>query len=160
MEKDKREKDFQKAKKYVFLLLKFRLRGEKEVEERLRRKSFEEETIKKTLSFLREEDFLDDNYFAKAWIESRIKKNLGFERLAEELRIKGIDRRIIDKQIEQARKDYSEEKIVFAIVRERMGKLRKVDPQSAKRRIFAYLSRRGFSAQISMDVLAQMQVTE
>lgn len=146
----------QKAKNYCFLLLKFRLRSEKELYSRLKKKEFSDEIIKSALSFLKERRFIDDNYFAQAWIESRIKKPLGIRRLREELKIKGIDKEIIDSQIQDLKKEYREEDVVTRLAKERIHKLKGIEPQKAKRRILGYLLRRGFSADIVMDVISQL----
>jgi regulatory protein len=149
--------DFQeKAKQYAFLLLKFRLRSKKEIYQRLKKKKFDLQTIEKTISFLKDKGFIDDDYFAKAWIESRLKKPLGLKRLKQELKLKGIDNQIIERQIQQIKKNYSEEDVVLEIACKKMEKLKGVEPQKAKRRLFSYLLRRGFSSDIVMDVLNQL----
>lgn len=143
----------ERAKNYSFLLLKFRLRSEKEIYERLKRKKFNPEIIKKTISLLKENGVIDDNYFAKVWIESRIKKPLGIRRLKEELRLKGIDKEIIDTQLNEIKRSYTEEEIIKRIAEARFSKLKNIDSQKAKRRVFSYLVRRGFSPEIAMDVI-------
>lgn len=144
----------QKAKNYAFLLLKFRLRSESELCQRLKRKGFADEVIKKILSFLKDKCFIDDNYFAKAWIESRIKKPLGLRRLKQELRIKGINKDIIEKTIGEIKENYNEEEVVKGIIKKRLVKLKNIDPQKARARIYAYLLRRGFSPAIVIDALS------
>lgn len=138
------------------MLFKFRLRSERELYQRLKKKKFDPETINKAILFLKEKGFINDDYFAEAWVESRIKKPLGLVRLRQELRLKGIDKEIIDRQIGQIKKDYSEQDIVAKIAAERFNKLKGIDPQKAKRRLYAYLVRRGFSLGIVMDVLNQL----
>ena len=56
----------QAAKEYAFLLLKFRLRSEKELAQRLRQKKFSETIIQDTLTFLKDKQFIDDQIFALA----------------------------------------------------------------------------------------------
>ncbi|MDD5166937.1 MAG: RecX family transcriptional regulator, partial [Candidatus Omnitrophica bacterium] len=68
---NKKTETLQKARAYAFLLLKYRLRSEKELGERLEGKKFDEATVKETLAFLKENDFIDDKVFARAWIDSR-----------------------------------------------------------------------------------------
>jgi len=138
------------------LLLKFRLRSEKELYSRLKKKGFDEVVIKETLSFLKEKSFIDDRIFAKAWIESRLKRPLGIRRIEAELKAKGIDKEIIDSQIEAVKQGYSEEDIVSRIAQERFRKLKDIEPQKAKRRIFAYLLYRGFSPEIIIDMVNQL----
>jgi len=148
----------QKAKNYAFLLLKFRLRSEREIRQRLEKKKFNPEIIEEALVFLKEKKFIDDNYFVKAWIESRIKKPLGIRRLKTELRIKGIDKAIIDTKINETKKSYFEEDVVREIAADRLNKLKDIDPQKAKRRVYAYLLRRGFSPEVVIDVISQLKM--
>jgi len=146
----------QKAKNYAFLLLKFRPRSEKEIYQRLKKKKFDDRIIKETIAFLKDKDFINDNYFAKAWVESRLKRPLGLRRIKQELRIKGIGKEIIDSQIDEIKKNYSEEDIVAEIARERFNRLKNIEPEKAKRRLYAYLLRRGFSPEIVIDVINKL----
>lgn len=144
----------QKAKEYAFLLLKFRLRSEKELCQRLKKKRFHEEIIRETVSFLKDKGFIDDNLFAKTWIESRLKKPLGLRKIKQELNLKGIDKEIIDTQISEIKKDYCEQDLVKKIAKVRLSKLKGIEPRKAKRRVYAYLLRRGFSPEIIIDALS------
>jgi regulatory protein len=143
----------QKARNYAFYLLKFRLRSEKEVADRLKKKQFDSEAIAQTLAFLKEKRFLDDAEFARAWMETRIKRPLGLRRLRQELKLKGIAPSIIESNVARIKKDYSEEAVVSGIARERFAKLKAIEPQKARQRIFAYLIRRGFSSDTVMDAI-------
>lgn len=147
----------QKAKNYAFLLLKFRLRSENELRQRFEKKKFNTQIIERTLSFLKDKGFIDDKYFAKIWTESRVKRPLGIRRLKQELIIKGIDKAIIDSQINEIKKDYPEEEIVASIAKDRLNKLKGYDPQKARRRVYAYLLRRGFSPEVVINVLTQIK---
>lgn len=146
----------QKAKNYAFLLLKFRLRSEKELYQRLKKKKFEQSVISQTLCFLKEKGFIDDNIFAKTWIESRLKKPLGLRRLVQELRFKGISKDIIDNQISRIKSAYQEEDIVLDLAKRRLNKLKGLEPDKAKRRIYSYLALRGFSPEVIIDVVRQL----
>lgn len=147
---------FQKAKNYTFLLLKFRPRSEKELYERLQKKKFPQTTIRDTLTYLKEHHFINDVDFAKSWIESRLKKPLGLRKIKAELRLKGIDKAIIDNQIESIKPGYHEEDIIAKIARLKFSRLKGTEPEKIKRRIYAYLIRRGFSPEIVDDVIKQL----
>ena len=75
----------EKARAYAFLLLKFRLRSENELRERLKQKGFSPELAEDTISFLKDREFLDDRVFAKGWVASRLKRPLGLRRIQQEL---------------------------------------------------------------------------
>lgn len=147
---------FQKAKEYAFLLLKFRLRSEKEIAERLKEKKFEEEIIKETVGFLRDKGFIDDSVFTKAWIESRIKKPIGLRKIREELKLKGIDKEEINKSIAIIKDNYSETEVVKEVALKRLSRLKGTEANVARRRLYAYLLRRGFSTDIVLDVINQL----
>lgn len=147
----------QKAKDYCFLLLKLRLYSQKELYQRLKKKKFDEGIIKETLTFLKERNYINDAYFVKSWIESRIKKPLGLKRLIQELKSKGIDNQTIQEQLQRIKEGYCEKDIVLGIAREKIGKLEGIDSQKAKRHAYEYLVRRGFSPEVVMDVIRQIQ---
>ncbi len=144
-----------KAKNYAFLLLKFRQRSEKELYHRLKKKNFREEVISQAISFLKDKGFIDDELFAKAWIESRLKRSLGLRKIQNELNLKGLDKKIIERQISEIKKFYSEEEIVNKIAKERFAKLKGIEPEIIKRRLYAYLLRRGFSSEVIVDAIDQ-----
>lgn len=104
---------FERAKKFVFLLLKFRQRPERELIFRLKEKDFDEETINKTIVYLRKYGFIGN-------------KKSG---------------------------DHPEEKAASEIVRQKLKELKGIAPQAAKRRIYTYLLRRGFSPETVNEVI-------
>lgn len=146
----------QRARDYAFLLLKYRLRSEKELAERLKRKKFEQAVIKETIAFLKEKNFIDDSAFAAAWINSRLRKPLGIRKIKQELKIKGINPEITDKIFASLKQDYSEKAAVARIFKDRLDKIRNVEPQKAKRRIYAYLMRRGFSPEAVIEAMQKL----
>ena len=154
--KNKEAPSLERAKNYAFLLLKFRPRSEYEIYQRLKKKKLDEEVIKGVLSFLKEKAFLDDKLFTCAWIESRLKKPFGLHRIRQELKLKGIDQQIINSQVAALKEGYSEEEIVRKIARARLAKTKNIALQTAKRRIFSYLIRRGFSADIVSDTVKEL----
>lgn len=156
----RREKDsannLEKARNYAFLLLKFRLRSEKELIQRLKAKKFDPAVIKETISFLKERDFIGDEAFASSWIRSRLKKPLGLERIRQELRLKGVGKDIIEDKINEIKNSYHEEDAIEAVAHKRAGQLSGLEPKKLKQRLFAYLLRRGFSSEAVIGVLNKL----
>lgn len=138
------------------MLLKFRLRSSYELAQRLKQKKFAEEVVKRTLDFLQEKSFIDDRVFAKAWIASRLKRPLGIARIRQELRLKGVDNKIIEFELQKARKGYSEGEVVLGLARLKLEKLKGTEPYKAKQKVFQYLARRGFSSETITDALTQL----
>lgn len=148
--------DEEKARAYAFLLLKFRLRSENELEARLKQKGFSEQISKDTVNFLKEKEFIDDRVFAKGWVASRLKRPFGLRRIKQELAQKGLDKEIIEDSLAQAKKDYKEGQIVRQLAGQRFSRLKGIEPQKARMRVYAYLLRRGFSPDIVNDIVKQL----
>lgn len=151
-----RNPEVQDAKDYAYRLLKFRLRSESELLNRLKRKKFSPEAIKQAIRDLKKNKLIDDRLFAKTWVESRIKMPLGFNRLRQELRFKGISEELIAAVIEQARQRYDQAQTVNRLAKEKFMRLKDLQPNKAKRRIYAYFLRRGFSPEIVIDAINQL----
>jgi regulatory protein len=142
----------QKAKNYCFLLLKFRARSEKEIYSSLKRKKFDEEIIRAACKALKNNGFIDDNAFTKAWIAARLKKPLGLERIKQELKLKGIADSVLESNIEEIRGSYSQEDTILKVVKAKLSKFSSQDPDKIKKKLFGYLLRRGFSAEKIIDI--------
>ncbi|MFH0935981.1 MAG: regulatory protein RecX [Candidatus Omnitrophota bacterium] len=138
----------EKAKEYAFLLLKFRQRSEKELFERLKKKNFRENIIKQTLAFLKDKAFIDDESFARAWINQRVKRPYGLRRIIRELKLKGIDEECVAGILQELKESYNEEEVVRRLAKERFERFAGIEPVKAKKRIYSYLLRRGFSPEI------------
>lgn len=149
----KKNASLERAKQYAFLLLKFRQRSEKELYQRLKKKNFKEGIIKEALAFLREKAFIDDKSFARAWINERIKRHYGLRRLSRELKIKGIDEQTAAGILQELKESYSEEEIVRGLAKEKFDRIKGIEPRKAKRRIYSYLLRRGFSPEIIIECI-------
>ena len=148
-----RLQDIASAKNYCLRLIKFRARSEKEIREKLRRKDYDAEIIDAVISSLKRVKLLDDVLFAKLWVESRIKRSLGLNRLAYELKQKGIDKSTIDEALQRAGENYDEKDVVLEIVRHKLEKMKNILPEKAKSRLYGFLLRRGFPKNIVIEAL-------
>ena len=99
---------------------------------------------------------INDEEFAKAWVESRVKMPLGFNRLKRELRLKGIADDVVAKVISQARHNINQEETVNRLAKDKFGRLKNLEPNKAKRRIYAYFLRRGFAPDIVIDAIKRL----
>ena len=138
------------------MLLEFRSRSEKEIVERLKKKKFSPQVIRETVLFLKAKDFIDDHYFARAWVDSRRLRNFGPRRIRQELKLKGVASDIIEQQLDAGLDNYSEKNIVEKLIQNKLRRAKGLEPQKAKRRVYAYLLRRGFSADVVLEALNQL----
>ena len=145
-----------KALEYAFLLLKYRMRSENEIRLRMKQKKIPQDLIDKTLIFLKDKQFVDDNVFSRAWIDSRIKRPLGLRRIEQELKLKGVEKEVIRAQVARVKEDYAEEDVVKGVVQSRLKRLKGKDAQEIKRKMYAYLIRRGFSPEVAYDAVVEL----
>lgn len=151
---ERKPKDLSKAKSYAYRLLAIRPRSIKEIKEKLKKKGIEESLALEVIDYLERLGYLNDCQFASAWVNSRIStKPVGLLKLRYELKDKGIDSKIIEEVLNKLKENYNEYKAACSLAKNRMKKLSKIDRLKAKRRIFDYLLRRGFSYELVCEVM-------
>lgn len=130
----------------------YRPRSEREVADHLRRKGFEPDLVAAEIERLRRAGLVDDRAFARFWVENRMAFRPRSRRaLQVELRRKGIPPAIIQEVLQEASGD--ERALALRLARERARRLQGVDPQTFRRRLASYLSRRGFDPELVGEVL-------
>src|SRR3989304_7877194 len=107
------EENRSNAFNYSLKYLSYRARSVKEVYEYLVRKNFVEDTINSVLKKLIDLKFLNDEEFAKSWIESRQKyKGRSKFILKNELRLKGLSDDVIKPLLKEAQDDRNRPNLV------------------------------------------------
>ena len=111
------------------------------------RKGYDESLIEPILKRLNEHGYLDDEKFARAWIENRnTKKGTSLKKLRNELALKGVDSRIVDRVLsEDLRNDRDELRKVIA---------RKQNKYDDRQKLIQYLMRQGFNYSDVLDELS------
>lgn len=144
--------DVARATEAALHFLAYRARSEQEVRNRLKRGAFAPEAIDATIDRLNEWRYLDDADFARRWVESRASgKPRGQRLLQQELRQKGIDAETSKQVIEEA--DLDEVSDATELARKRLSTMTGEDPVAIKRKVSAYLARRGFGFDVVRKAL-------
>lgn len=134
--------------------LSFRPRSKKEVSDYLKRKKADPLLINKIINKLEEYNFINDEEFAKWWIEQRTVFKPRSSRLIKmELRQKGISNEIIESEIfsSEAGLIFNEIERAKKIVESKIYKYKGLPRQEIFRKLGGLLVRRGFS----YDVIKQ-----
>lgn len=125
----------------------------KEIEDKLKRIGYRPCTIEMVLYKLEREHLLDDGDFARQWVAARARHGLGRQRIAQELKQKGI----ATDEAEEALADMDEEEQIrqAALLAEKALRRAKAgeEPRKTAARILAMLSRRGFKYGIAKEAL-------
>ena len=151
MESDKK---LQKAKNNAYSLLRSRPRSEAEIRSRLKLKGYEASVVEAVVEGLKRCGQLDDEKFARLWVESRMHSNpMGDIVLRRELKEKGVSDSIIEATLTDKAANYDEYKVAFSMAEERFRQLAKVDRRKALKRLYDFLLRRGFAYDIVQRII-------
>jgi regulatory protein len=137
-------------------MLAFRGRASRELARSLERKGEPKELVTRAIERLTEQGLIDDAAFAESFTRAKV---LGAQqsrrRVQQDLARKGVAREVTDAAIatvfEEEQVDQRE--IVEQAARKKLVSLRKLDPVVRRRRMYAFLARRGYDAD---DIRAAM----
>lgn len=133
----------------------YRPRSEREVRDRLRRSGYGQEAIDHAIARLHDWHYLDDADFAQRWVENRsTHRPRGRRLLQQELRRKGIDGETARAAIDEAELD--EAAAAEALARSRLAAYAGEEPAIVRRRLGAYLARRGYDYDIVRAALERV----
>ena len=140
--------------------LEARSRSVAEVRRRLTDAGYRPELIERAIGRLIEIGVLDDETFARSWIESRDRARPRGERaLRQELARKGIDRALADELLAARRGEGGDEATADAVAAERLlarharSLARVADPGQRRQRAYALLARNGFDSDTARDAI-------
>ncbi len=135
-------------------------RSKREIEQKLLQAGYRPCTVEMVLYKLEREHLLNDANFARQWVEARSTHKLGKNRIAQELRRKGISA----EEAEEALSAIDEEdQLTGAIaLAEKAAARAKPDEDRRKtaNRIAAMLARRGYSWDIAQEAIKQAMDAE
>jgi regulatory protein len=152
--------------------LETRSRSIAEVRRRLTGAGYRADLVDGAISRLAELGVLDDEAFARGWVESRDRARPRGERaLRDELRLKGIDRTVVDEVLGDRRelranddedKDGSPDRLAALRLIERHGRtLNRIDdPRKRRERAYALLARNGFDPDICRELAARAATSD
>lgn len=147
--------------------LEARPRSVAEVRRKLTRLGYDPQLVTSTVERLAELGLLDDDAFARAWVEQRDRaKPRGEHALRAELGLKGVDRALIDGVLGDRRDDAdvaaaardedpvsADEAAAERLLRKKIAPiLREPDPRRRSQRAYGLLARSGFSPDVCSTV--------
>jgi regulatory protein len=140
--------------------LEARSRSVTEVRRRLTTAGYRSDLIDGAITRLSELGMLDDEAFARLWVESRDRARPRGERaLRDELRLKGIDRSIVDLVLDERRATdvdaamAPDRTAAERLLEKNARTLRRIaDPRQRRQRAYALLARNGFDPETCREV--------
>ncbi len=146
---DEAERAYERALNF----LSYRPRSESEVRNKLRRKRVAAEAIDSVVGRLLRAGLLDDQEFARYWVDNRTQfRPRGARALRHELRAKGVPSTVIAEVLEGFDEEEAARKAALAGAR-RMAHL---EAEDFRTRLSAYLARRGFYYGVAKPLVQEM----
>lgn len=142
------------ARATALRLLARRLRSRRELAHALRRRGVSRLTQLAVLEELERAGWIDDSRFARAWVRDRLAlRPAGVRRLRAELAARGVDRAVIAAALAELLPAADEEEVALGQAKARLRRLRGLPPPVVRRRVAAWLARRGFRSEVIAAVL-------
>ena len=139
-------------------LLAFRARSSRELHRRLVQKGVSAERAERVIAKLREVGLVDDAAFARQLTRSKLSGGLSQRRVHQELFKRGVAREVADEAVAQVvdEEGLSDTDSIERVARKKWGTLTGLDEQTRRRRLFAFLARRGFGSDDVSRVVRQL----
>jgi regulatory protein len=131
----------------------FRPRSIQEVRQNLAEKETPPEAIEAAVTRLTAMGYLDDEAFARFWVQNREAfKPLSHRALRQELRQKGVSDTIINEVLS----DHDEVELAYQAAATRVRRLSNLSKRDFRTKMSAFLQRRGFSYNTTQDVVTRL----
>lgn len=140
------EKDLSKALNIAWRIIGIRPRSVFEIRRKLRERRFDKEIIEKVIDELKKLDLLDDEKFARAWLEERLRNRpCGRFLIKKKLLEKGISEEIVNSVLE--------ENLSRELEIELARKLMESKDKEPRQKLVLFLKSRGFGWEVIEEVI-------
>jgi regulatory protein len=147
---DEREAAYQKALHFIS----YRPRSSAEVRQNLTKRGISEALVGETLNRLEANGLVNDQTFARAWVENRNEfRPRSKSALRMELRRKGLSDEIIQSVLDE---NVDEEALAFEAARKYARRLAGLEWPEFRQKLAGFLARRGFSYTILAPVVSEV----
>ena len=154
VEKLIKDDEFGKTFDNSLKFISFRPRSEKELQNWFKRKEVGEETQKLVIKKLKHLGFLNDEEFAKWWIEQRTTFHPSGQRLIKmELKQKGISDEIIEGIMNNESRIMGEKELAKKVLEKKLPRLKNYKRQELRKKLQNLLAQRGFSWEVIKELV-------
>jgi regulatory protein len=150
--------DIEAAYRAAMRLERLRSHARADLRRRLVMKQHPPAAVDAALDRLTDHGLLDDRRFADAFTRSRVARGRGAARLIRDLLTHGVERGVAEAVVTQvlAEEGIDPAEAARAVAERRARQLSGVEPATRRRRLTAYLLRRGFAGREVRDLVRQL----
>ena len=141
------------ARKILLQRLEAQPRSRAELAESLAKKNVPVDVAERLLDRFEQVGLIDDVAFARMWVDSRVRtRGLARRALAMELRRKGIGEAVVREVLDDLDPE-SERQAARRLVQRKLRSMAGLDDTVRIRRLVGMLARKGYSPQVSFDIV-------
>jgi regulatory protein len=149
--------DIEAAFRTILRALEMRSYARADLSRRLQRKGHPRVAVDAALDRVAQLGLLDDAAFAQTYVETRVARGRGPSRLTRDLLSMGVERGAIDRALAAQWPEGSDRSSVpLALARKRAAQLGSLPRQTKRRRLVAFLARRGFTGREVTEMVEQV----
>lgn len=151
-----KKEGFAKCKESALRIVERNYKTEKQVREKLKLKGYEENAIDYSIEFLKEYNFINDNYYASAFINDK-SNSMGSQKIKYNLIQKGVSKEIIEEALSNVNKE-NERDIALEIAKKKLVVIKKKENDNYKisGKLYRYLISKGYEMDIVSDVVKEV----
>ena len=129
---------------------------EKEVRDKLILKGYEDNSINKSIEFLKEYNFINDSNYTKAFISDKLKSQ-GSQKIKYTLIQKGISKDNIDEELSNLNKE-NEKNVALNIAKKKLNIIKKKENDNYKisGKLYRYLISKGYGYDVTNEVVKEI----
>lgn len=155
-----KEDEFIKCKNSAIRTVEKTYKTEKELKDKLKERGFEEDTIKRTLDFLKEYNLLNDEKYAEMYIKDRLRTQ-GRNKIKYALIRKGISEEVLlDKLSNIDQEDENDTAFKLAEKKYNMLKKKESDKYKLSQKLFRFLLSKGYDYDCCNSVVRRLTNNE
>lgn len=156
-----RHAQYAEAKAAAVKLLASRPRTREDLQGRLKRKGLPREAIDEALDDLESAGYVDDEQYARDRVEDLLRKSKrGAPALVHALAKDGLGREVAERIVAERLADVDMGQWALEVALERGGHVRGEDDETARRRLYGYLRRRGFADAVALRAIDEALTAE
>lgn len=154
------ESSFLKAKDSSFRYLGMRPHSSSELKQKLQKKKITPEIIIRTLEYLQQNKYLNDEEFVKQFVSEKVnRKKIGSAKITAELIKKGIKRELIKVAVLGLNHEIYFENAMILAERKLAQISRKVsDKKKITQKLYSFLSSKGYESEIILNVVEKLKI--
>lgn len=151
-----KEESYLKCKNSALRIVEKTYKSQKEIKDKLTLKGYDKDTIEKTIDFLKEYSFINDESYTKMYVKDKI-KNQGHNKIKYSLIRKGISEDIIKEELAFIDGD-SEREAAYSLAQKKHNLLSKKEDDKYKlsQKLYRFLMSKGYGYDIVSEVVKKV----